>query len=268
MVLHSAADDTSSNIDTQADTISFLISDVQQPPLTGDSLGQPEPEPGPGPGPGSSVILRTGPEELLAGESDACLDPNKDNPRGKSRVRRGSPPPDLCPSPLVPKASFTEDPKEPEIDQNAGDGGRSGSTRRVRPKKPIPERFDPLNMPKFLNGETIENPCAGLTIARNPVCDSGYFGPTTNLAACRLCTFISSNFFFGIQFIFFCFTVITISENKGLINIHDFYLRDTLSGLYFPSRKPLVLCHCKARGEFLDILSSRPRDKHTICYMF
>lgn len=181
--------DTSSNIDTQVDTTSFSISDVQQPPATDDLLEQAAPEPETGPG--SSVNAGTSPEELLADDNDACLDPNQNNPHSKTRVRRGSPSPDYCPSSLVPESGLIEGPKEPGAGQNAGDGVRSG-TRRFHPKKP--QRFDPLNMPTFEDGETIENPCTRYTLARIPVCDSGYFGPTTNLAECRLCTFSDYSF--------------------------------------------------------------------------
>lgn len=166
IIFHFVASD---NIDTQVDTTSFSISDVQQPPFTGDLLEKP--------GPGTS------PEELLADASEACLDPNQNNPHSKSRVRRGSPPPDYCPSPLVPEAGLiTAGPKRPGY--------------RARPTK-NPVRFDPLNMPIFQDSETLENPCAYYTIAKNPVCDSGYYGPTINLAECRLCTFIDYSFLFS-----------------------------------------------------------------------
>lgn len=197
IIFHSVADETSRNIDTQVNTNSILISDVQQAPFTGNPLGQAEP------GLGSSINAGTSSDELLTGESNSCLDINQYNPQGKSRVRRGSPPSDFCP--LVPKAEFTESPKEPEAGQNAGDVGRSGPSRR-RTKKPMPSRIDPLNVPIFSNGETIENPCTGYTIAKTPVCDSGYFGPTTNLAACRLCTFY--------PFFFSFFLVIIILRTK------------------------------------------------------
>lgn len=176
------ANDISSNIDTQIDTqvdTSFSIFDVQQPPFTGDPLEQP--------GPGSSFNAGTSPEGLLADESDACLDPNQNNPHSKARVRRGSTPPDYCLSPLVPEAGPIKGPKKPEAGRNAGDGVRSGT--RKFPKK-TPQRFEPSKMPTFQDGETIENPCTRYTIAKTPVCDSGYFGPTVNLAECRLCTFI------------------------------------------------------------------------------
>lgn len=197
IIFHSVADETSSNIDTQVNTIPFLISDVQQAPFTGNPLGQPEP------GSGSSVNAGTSPDELLAEGSDSCLDINQNNRHGKSRVRRGSPPSDFCPSPLVPETDFTESPKEPEAGQNAGDVGRSGPSRPGRTKKPTPSRFDPLNMPTFPDGETIENPCTGYLIVRIPVCDSGYFGPTTNLAACRLCMFIPFFLKYDLQLFFF-----------------------------------------------------------------
>lgn len=198
IIFHSVADETSSNIDTQVNTIPFLISDVQQAPFTGNPLGQPEP------GSGSSVNAGTSPDELLAEGSDSCLDINQNNRHGKSRVRRGSPPSDFCPSPLVPETDFTESPKKPEAGQNAGDVGRSGPSRPGRTKKPTPSRFDPLNMPTFPDGETIENPCTGYLIIRIPVCDSGYFGPTTNLAACRLCMFIPFFFLkYDLQLFFF-----------------------------------------------------------------
>lgn len=166
------ASDTSSNIDTQVDTMPFLISDVEQPPFSGDPLEQPEP--------GSSFNAGTSPQELLADESDACLDPNQNNPPSKARVRRGLTPPDYCPSQLVPEAG-----------RNPGDGVRSNN--RKFPQK-NPQRFDPLNMPTFQDGETMENPCRRFTVAKNPVCDSGYFGPTSNLAQCRLCMFVDYSF--------------------------------------------------------------------------
>lgn len=162
----------------------FSISDVQQPPFTGDPLEQPRP--------GSSFNAGTSPEELLADESDVCLDPNQKNPHSKPRVRRGSTSPVYCPSQLVPEAGPIESPKEPEVGRNAGDSDRS-DTRQL-PKKKL-QRFDPLNIPTFQDGETIENPCSSYTIAKTPVCDSGYFGPTINLAECRLCTFIDYPFF-------------------------------------------------------------------------
>lgn len=175
--------DTSSNIDTQVDTTSFSISDVQQPPAIDEEQAAPEPETGPG----SSVNAGTSPEELLADENGACLDPNQNNPHNKTRVRRESPSTDYCPFLLVPESRLIEGPQEPGAGQNEGDG-----VRRYRPKKP--QRFDPLNMPTFQDGETIENPCTRYTLARIPVCDSGYFGPTNNLAECRLCTFIDYSF--------------------------------------------------------------------------
>lgn len=183
------ASDISSNIDTQVDMMAFSILDVQQPPFSSDPLEQPGPKPGPepGPGPGSSFNAGTSPEELLADESDPCLDPNQNNPPSKARVRRGSTPLDYCPSQLVPEAGSIGGPKEPEAGRNSGDGVRSG-TRKFPKKKP--QRFDPLNMPTFQDGETIENPCRRFTVAKTPVCDSGYFGPTRNLAECRLCMFI------------------------------------------------------------------------------
>lgn len=186
--------DTSSNIDTRVGTTSFSISDVQQPPFNGDPLQQQGPEAGPVPG--SSFNAGTSPKELLADESDTCLVPNQDNPHSKTRVRRGSPLPDYCPPSLVLEAGLIEVPEEPEVGQNAGDGVPSGA-RQVPRKRP--QRFNPLNMPTFEYGETIENPCIGYTIAKNPVCDSGYYGPTINLAECRLCTFIDYSFlgFFG-----------------------------------------------------------------------
>lgn len=166
-----------------------------------------------GPETGSSVI-RTGPEELIADTSDACLDPKMSNPSGKSRVRRGSPQPNFCPSPLVPEAGFTEGSKKPGPGQNAGDSGRSGLSRRVCAKKPAPQQFDPLKMPTLLDGEIIGNPCAGYTIARIPVCDSGYFGPTINLGACRLCTFIPL-FFSEIQFTVLVFLLLLSLEPRS-----------------------------------------------------
>lgn len=184
IIFHSVASDISSNIGTQVDT-SFSIFDVQQPPFTGDPLEQP--------GPGSSFNAGTIPEQLSADESDACLDPNQNNLRSKARVRRGSTPLDYCPSPLVPEAGPIEGPKEPEAGRNAGDGVRSG-TRKFPKKKP--QRFEPSKMPTFQDDETIKNPCTRYTIAKNPVCDSGYFGPTINLAECRLCTFIIDYSFF------------------------------------------------------------------------
>lgn len=185
IIFHSVASDTSSNIDTQVDTMPFSISDVQvqQPPFTGDPLEQP--------GPGFSFNAGTSLGELLADESDPCLDPNQNNPHSKVRVRRGSTPPDHCPSQLVPEAGSIGGPKEPEAGRNSGDGVSSG-TRKLPTKKP--QRFDPLDMPTFQDDETIENPCRRFTVAKTPVCDSGYFGPTSNLAECRLCTLIDYSF--------------------------------------------------------------------------
>lgn len=170
-------------MDTQVDTMPFSISDVQQPPFTGGPLEQP--------GPGSSFNSESSPEEFLADESEACLDPNQNNPNSRARFKRGSTPPDYCPSQIVPEAGRIEGSKEPEAPRNSGDGVRSG-TRQFPEKRP--QRFDPFNMPTFDNGETIKNPCTRYTVAKTPVCDSGYFGPTVNLAECRLCTFI--NYFF------------------------------------------------------------------------
>lgn len=243
------ASDTSSNIDTQVDPMSFSISDVQQPPFTGDPLEQPGPEPGPGPGPGSPFNAGT-PEEILADESDACLDPNQNNPHSKARVRRGSTPPDYCPSQLVPEAGPIAGPKEPEAGRNAGDGVRSDT--RLPKKKP--QRFDPLNIPTFQDGETIENPCTRYTIAKNPVCDSGYFGPTINLAECRLCTFIDISFFYFLFFFIFFDFMILRTKIHIYIYTYIYYFhpppRDSFFGLCSQYRKPLVLCHCEVRGEF------------------
>lgn len=127
------ASDTSSNIDKWVGKTSFSISDVQQPPFNGDPLQQQEPEAGPVPG--SSFNAGTSPKELLADESDACLVPNQDNPHSKTRVRRGSPLPDYCPSSLFTEARLIEVPKEPEVGQNAGDGVPSGA-RQVPRKRP------------------------------------------------------------------------------------------------------------------------------------
>lgn len=214
IIFHSVADETFSDIDTQVNTNPFLISDVQQAHFTDNPLGQPEP------GSGSSINAGTSPDELLAEESASCLHINQDNLNGKSRVRRRSPQSNLCPSPPTPEADFR---KEPEASQNAGGDGGSGPSRS-RKIKPIPSPFDPLNMPKYPPGKTIENPCAGEIINRNPVCDSGYFGPTTSLGSCRLCTFYPFFFFFLLHF-----------ENKDATNIHNFCPRDSLSRLYSQS---------------------------------
>lgn len=181
MIFHSVASDTSSNMDTQVDTMPFSISDVQQPPFTGDPLEQTEP--------GFSFNAVTSPEEfLLADESEACLDPNKNNPHSRARFKRGSTPPDYCPPQIiVPEAGRIEGSKEPEAPRN------SDGTRKLPEKKP--QRFDPSNLPTFEDGETMKNPCARYTVAKTPVCDSGYFGPTINLAECRLCTFLDLIFF-------------------------------------------------------------------------
>lgn len=248
MIFHSLASDTSSNMDTQVDTMPFSISDVQQPPFTGDPLEQTEP--------GSSFNFETSPEEFLADESEACLDPNQNNPHSRARSKRGSTPPEYCPSQIVPEAGRIEDSKKPEASRN------SDGTRKLPEKKP--QGFDPLNMPTFEDGETLKNPCKRHTVAKTPVCDSGYFGPTLNLAECRLCTFIDFYFLsiiiYSIFLVFFDFVVLrTMIIYKYIFTIFTLRPRDSLYGVYSQCREPLVLCPCEERGEFLIIFFSRAK---------
>lgn len=86
-------------------------------------------------------------------------------------------------------------------------------------------------MPTFEDGETIENPCIGYIIAKNPVCDSDYYGPIFNLAECRLCTFIDYSFlgFFG----FLDFMIL-----RTRIHIYIFIIFITLPETSFSSCAP------------------------------